>query len=77
MGRAVKPAKKERGAAMQFEDLTPEMKEKARACKTPEELLELAKSQGFELSDDDLEAISGGREWGEPCNDWICGVIGH
>ena len=45
---------------MNFEDLTPEQQEKARACKTPEEMLELAKAEGYELSDEDLEMVSGG-----------------
>ena len=49
---------------MQFEDLTPEQQEKARACKTPEEVLALAKEEGYELSDEQLEAVSGGS--------WIC-----
>lgn len=47
---------------MNFEDLTPEQQDKAKACHTPEELLALAKEEGYELSDGDLEAISGG--WG-------------
>ena len=45
---------------MNFEDLTPEQQEKARACKTPEEMLALAKAEGYELSDEDLEMVSGG-----------------
>ena len=45
---------------MNFEDLKPEQQEKARACKTPEEMLELAKAEGYELSDEDLEMVSGG-----------------
>ncbi len=45
---------------MKFEDLTSEQKEKARACKTPEELRALAKTEDFELSDKDLEELSGG-----------------
>lgn len=47
---------------MNFEDLTPEQQDKAKACHTHEELLALAKEEGYELSDGDLEAISGG--WG-------------
>ena len=46
---------------MKLEDLTPEQMEKAKAMKTPEELLEFAKSEGYELSDDELSAVSGGR----------------
>ena len=40
--------------------LTPEQMEKARACKSAEELMELAKSEGVELSREQLDAISGG-----------------
>ena len=43
-----------------FNDLTPEQMEKARACKSSDELIELAKSEGVELTDDQLDAISGG-----------------
>jgi len=46
-----------------FNDLTPEQQEKARACKTPEDVLVLAKEGGIELTDEQLEAISGG--WDE------------
>ena len=62
---------------MNYEDLTPEQCEKAKACKTAEELLALAKAEGYELSDEDLEEISGGRKWGDPCEDWGCGIVGH
>lgn len=49
------------------EELTPELREKAKACKTPEELFELAKSEGIELSEDELDAINGGG-----IIDWDC-----
>ena len=45
---------------MDFKDLTPEQQEMARACKTQEELAELAKSFGIELSDEELAAVAGG-----------------
>ena len=45
---------------MDFKDLTEEQKEKARACKSGEELAALAKKEGVELSLDELEAASGG-----------------
>ena len=45
---------------MNFEDLSPELQEKAKTCKTTEELLELAKSAGLELGEKELAAISGG-----------------
>ena len=37
-----------------FNELTPEQMEKARACKSPADLVELAKSEGVELTDDQL-----------------------
>jgi hypothetical protein len=48
---------------MEFEDLSPELREKAKDCQTPEELLALAKSEGYKLSDADMEAVSGGVSW--------------
>lgn len=33
---------------------------KAKACKDQNELMELAKSEGIELADEDLDAIAGG-----------------
>ena len=45
---------------MNFEDLTEDQKAKARAAKTPEDVLALAREEGYELSDDELAAVSGG-----------------
>ena len=49
--------------AVNLEDLTPEQIEKGKACRTPEELLALAKEEGVELTDDQLDQISGGNAW--------------
>ena len=46
--------------------LTPEQVEKARACKNQEELLKLAKSEGIELNEEQLAAVSGGACVGVP-----------
>lgn len=45
---------------MKFEDLTPELQEKVVACKSNEELFELAKAEGMELGEEEIEAISAG-----------------
>lgn len=42
------------------DQLTPEQIEKARACNSPEELVELAKAEGIEITDEQLDAIAGG-----------------
>jgi len=43
-----------------LDGLTPEQVEKAKACKSQEELLVLAKEEGIELTKEQLEAVSGG-----------------
>ncbi len=60
---------------MRLEDLSPELKEKALACKTPEDLLALAKEEGYELSDEELEAVSGGFTWS--CDDHTSTCTGY
>ena len=59
---------------MKFEELSPELQEKIAACKTEEEVFGLAKSEGIELSEEDLELVSGGSifsegKWGKGGND--------
>ena len=63
---------------MEFSDLTEEQKAKALACASPDELLSLAREEGVELTDDQLDGIAGG--WGEadsststsqPCNPFL------
>ena len=48
---------------MNFEDLAPELQEKARACTSVDELVALAEEEGIELTDEQLEALSGGSDW--------------
>lgn len=64
---------------MKFENLSPELQEKARACKTAEDLLNLAKTEGYELSDEELEAISAGGEFWDGFVDLLttCNMLGH
>ena len=44
---------------MDFNDLTPEQQEMARACKSHEELAELVRSLGYELTEEELAGIAG------------------
>ena len=57
---------------MRFEDLSPELQEKAKACRNPEELAALAESEGLELSDEELNSLNGGTWQG--CGNNQCGV---
>ena len=50
---------------MDFENLTEEQRQKARACRTTEEILALAKEEGVELTDEQLEGVAGGWGGGE------------
>ena len=52
---------------MRFEDLTLKQQEKLKNCKSAEDILDLAKEEGYELSDDELESVSGG--------DWDCWTV--
>lgn len=45
---------------MDIKDLTPDIIERAKACKSSEELVALASEQGQELTDEQLEVIAGG-----------------
>ena len=45
---------------MEFNDLTDEQKARVLACKTADELVALAKTEGVELSDEQLDSIAGG-----------------
>lgn len=45
---------------MKFEDLTSEQLAKAEACTSAEELIKLAADEGIELTDKQMEAITGG-----------------
>ena len=48
---------------MEISDLSPEQRAKAMACESAEELVKLADEYGVCLSDEQLEAITGGVNW--------------
>jgi predicted RNA-binding Zn-ribbon protein involved in translation (DUF1610 family) len=62
--------------------LTEEQIAKAKACKNHDELLELAKKEGVELTDEQLSTISGGgacsvvSDIGDKINPWDCPKCG-
>lgn len=58
---------------MEFDEISQELKDRAKACKTPEELLALARDEGITLSDAELEQVAGGRgKWAhEQCSDFV------
>ena len=53
--------------------LTGEQRQKVEAAQSPEELLAIAKETGYELTQDELEAVSGGYSW-KVCTRYDCNV---
>ena len=66
---------------MNFDELkNPELQEKLKSAKTVDELVALAKEEGVELSDEQLESLSGGDGWvscdANDCqDDWAFDVL--
>ena len=50
-----------------FDDLSPELKDKLASCESPDDYAKLAKSVGIELTEEELDSISGGGIWGGGC----------
>ena len=46
-----------------LDGLSEEMRAKVGACETPQELITLAEEQGVDLTDEQLQALSGGVDW--------------
>lgn len=51
-----------------LEGLTKEQIAKIEVCKNAEEILKIAKEEGIELTDEQLEAVSGGCGFVDPTN---------
>ena len=47
---------------MNKDDLTQEQLEKLRTCRTPEDIIALAQAEGYELTDAELEQVTGGSD---------------
>ena len=61
---------------MNFDELkNPELQEKLKSAQSPEDILAIAKEEGFELTDDQLEAVSGGASWRHA--GWRCPNFSH
>ena len=53
---------------MNFDDLkNPELQERLKNAKTSEELLAIVNEAGYELTDEQLNAIAGGEGWCHEC----------
>ena len=48
-----------------FAELPDDVKEKAKACTSADELVALAQANMIALSDEEIEAISGGGSWAD------------
>ncbi len=59
-----------------FSKLDPEIRAKAEKCQSKEELIELAKTSGVELTDEQLDAIAGGEWWEDWNSSTVCGAHG-
>ena len=57
---------------MNYENLSPEQRERARACESPEELAALAEEEGLELSDEMLKGVAGGGFDPSNCKRYHC-----
>ena len=53
-------------------ELSDEQKKKVEDARTMEELLALAREEGYELSPEQLDAIAGGSHWYECTNKHDC-----
>ena len=51
-----------------FNILTNEQKKAVKAAQTPDELIDLAKEQGYQLTHEDMLAVAGGWHFDDPCH---------
>lgn len=63
---AVIDAYREGCVTMGFDELSQEMREKAKACGSIEELAALCEQEGIKLSDEEIQDLAGGEDPHEP-----------
>ena len=52
---------------MNFDGLkNPELQKKLQNAKSPEDILQIAREEGYELTSEELEDVTGGGKWYEP-----------
>lgn len=56
---------------MNLGDLSPELQEKVKSCESMDQVLQLAAEEGYDLDDNQLDAVSGGGFW-DDCPDDCC-----
>ena len=61
---------------MEFRVANEELKAQLESCNGPDDILALAKEEGYELTDEDLEAASGGDFWGPDTTTVTCPACG-
>lgn len=52
---------------MNYTDLSPELKERMKACRTTEELRRLVEAEGYELSPNELASVAASMAWSNDC----------
>ena len=60
---------------MNLKDLTPGQIERAKACEDVDDLMQLAREEGIELSDEELDGLSGAFKW-NCCSDLYLPPLG-
>ena len=61
-----------------LDGLSDELRAKIAACEDPSDILALAQDEGVELSDEQMEAVSGGSSWDcLECNEFACQISGY
>ena len=61
---------------MKYQIASDEQQAKLEACNTPEDILALAREEGYELTDEQLASVAGGGFWGDDVPVITCPACG-